>query len=218
MASCYGLRLFAAAPGKQSQFESVVSTLRRDPDSRRAIFTILGGEDINVSDSLGLPCTVSLQVLVRDGKLSMHAMMRSCDAYRGLPYDLFFFTLLQELIAATLGLELGSYTHSAASAHIYESDVSKAERCLQSKFTGKPIEMRPVSSGIVPNDIASVDSGAPQCNTFLADLASVLKIGQASDRADSVKSFTFYDAAIEASVNQFLQSENRSLEPCSIAN
>ena len=213
-ASCYGLKLFRAPAGGRSQFDSVVSSLRRDPDSRRAVFTILSGDDVNVPESVGIPCTVSLQVLVRDGKLSMHTMMRSCDAYRGLPYDFFFFTLLQELIATTLGLEIGSYTHSAASAHIYESDVARAERYIQSDHAGEVSEMRAMDPGIKPRDIALVEPDRPQTVPFLADLASVLAIGRAPDKITALDECVFHDQIIASSVAQYLHSGRASLRPC----
>jgi thymidylate synthase len=52
--------------------------------------------------------------------------MRSNDVFLGLPYDVFNFTMLQELMAVELGIELGSYIHFAASLHLYETDVGRA--------------------------------------------------------------------------------------------
>ncbi|MNP18299.1 Thymidylate synthase [compost metagenome] len=46
--------------------------------------------------------------------------MRSNDIYLGMPYDIFSFTMLQEMLALELNVELGSYTHMVGSLHIYE--------------------------------------------------------------------------------------------------
>jgi thymidylate synthase len=48
--------------------------------------------------------------------------MRSNDAYKGLPHDIFCFTMLQEVVARTLGVELGSYSHFVGSLHLYDDE------------------------------------------------------------------------------------------------
>lgn len=45
--------------------------------------------------------------------------MRSQDAFRLLPGDVFVFTLLQEYVASKTGNELGPYHHIAGSFHYY---------------------------------------------------------------------------------------------------
>jgi thymidylate synthase len=57
---------------------------------------------------------------VRDNKLYMHTFMRSNDLVWGFQYDVFFFTLIQEIMANELNVELGSYNHTATSFHVYE--------------------------------------------------------------------------------------------------
>jgi thymidylate synthase len=46
--------------------------------------------------------------------------MRSNDVIWGMCYDVFFVTMLQELMAKTLRLELGTYSHFTGSIHAYE--------------------------------------------------------------------------------------------------
>jgi thymidylate synthase len=45
---------------------------------------------------------------------------------RGLQSDVFFATVLLELMARDLGLEIGTYTHFANLAQIYEKDIKWA--------------------------------------------------------------------------------------------
>jgi thymidylate synthase len=52
--------------------------------------------------------------------------MRGQDVWIGLPYDLFFYTTLHELVAGWLGAELGTYRHHVGSLHIYERDMESA--------------------------------------------------------------------------------------------
>lgn len=128
--SCYGKKMFSGPEANKSQWLSVVNLLREDPDSRRAIITF---QDIEDRSLLGkdVACATSLQFLVRQGALHAVVNMRSNDAVWGLPYDLFVFTMFQELMAATLDLSLGTYHHTAASLHVYERHFQLAERVIQ---------------------------------------------------------------------------------------
>jgi thymidylate synthase len=47
-----------------------------------------------------------------------------------MPYDVFLFTFLQELMAVELGVQLGAYHHFAASMHIYARHLELATRVL----------------------------------------------------------------------------------------
>jgi thymidylate synthase len=67
-----------------------------------------------------VPCTTTLQFHLRKGLLHMSVTLRSNNAYWGLPHDVFCFTMLQEMMARRLGVELGEYYHYVGSMHIYE--------------------------------------------------------------------------------------------------
>ena len=107
----YGKRLFSK--DGINQIENITSLLKKKPSSRRAVVSLFSPEDIliDVSDKQqkDVPCTCTLQFLVREEKVQLHVYMRSNDAYMGLPHDIFAFTMLQELIARDLGYELGKY-------------------------------------------------------------------------------------------------------------
>ena len=60
----------------------------------------------------------------------MFTNMRSNDAYWGLPHDVFTFTMLQEIIARTLGVELGTYKHAVGSLHLYDKQRQSAIRYM----------------------------------------------------------------------------------------
>lgn len=98
----------------------VIGTLRKDKDSRQAVLSIYDScLDLNV-ETKDVPCTETLQFLIRDNKLNMIVNMRSNDIVWGFPYDVFMFTSLQEVIANTLNVELGTYYHNVGSFHVYE--------------------------------------------------------------------------------------------------
>jgi thymidylate synthase len=83
----------------------------------------------------------AIQFLVRDGALECLAFMRSNDVIWGLSYDLYILTMLQELMASELGLELGRYTHVATSMHVYDHHLAMAEKIGGWRLPNKPEEM-----------------------------------------------------------------------------
>jgi thymidylate synthase len=139
--SAYGKRIFNTlheVPGYPGSFyvqwDGIRQELRLNPDSRRAVITIMNAMDVGKAISCGtkdVPCTLSLQFLIRDGRLDMIVNMRSNDVIWGLTYDVFSFTLLQEMMAMELGVKLGRYHHHAGSMHIYSRHFEMCERILQ---------------------------------------------------------------------------------------
>ena len=104
-------------------------------DSRRAVMQCWAPErDIAQAERNGkdVPCTLSLQFLREDDRLNLIVTMRSNDAWLGLPYDMFCFTMIQRLVAGALNLKCGFYTHQAGSMHLYERNATKAANCLRS--------------------------------------------------------------------------------------
>ena len=111
----------------RSQWQFVKDTLIKDPYSRQAVIHI---KPIQMYDTKDVTCTYFLQFFVRNNKLDVIAGMRSNDLLFGTTYDVFMFTFMQELMAAELGLEVGTYKHFASNMHIYMKDKSKIEDIL----------------------------------------------------------------------------------------
>lgn len=112
----------AYGPRIKSQLPALVSRLMDDRTSRQALLTIWRPQDDLFTDARDLPCTLTLQFLIRDNKLHMVVNMRSNDVFWGLTYDVFQFTQLQCTLANLLHVGYGTYTHNAGSMHIYERD------------------------------------------------------------------------------------------------
>lgn len=123
----YGPRLLAF--DGMNQIRYVIDTLAERPDSRQAVIQIFDHEDVRQHYE-HVPCTCTLQYFVRSSTLDAVTFMRSNDAYLGLPHDLFAFTLLQEVIARSLGVEVGRYIHMVGSLHLYEHHVQNAQSFL----------------------------------------------------------------------------------------
>ena len=110
----------AYGPRTTDQLPGVVAELEKDPDSRRAVAYIARPTDLLYADDLQMPCTMEWVFHVRAGKLEMQTYMRSWDLVWGLSYDVPNNVAIQQMVADSLGLPLGTYTHVAASGHIYE--------------------------------------------------------------------------------------------------
>ncbi len=127
-----------------SQLRGVVDLLRAKPDSRQAVVSLWRESDLahaQAGDKLDLPCTLTLQYLVRGGRLCAITNMRSQDVWMGLPYDCFAFTVLQRLVAAALDLRPGFYVHQSGSVHLYEKHLTRALDALNSEFK-EPLQER----------------------------------------------------------------------------
>jgi thymidylate synthase len=120
----YGPRLFSF--DGVNQIENVIRVLQDNSFSRKAVIQLFDHHDL-LENHADVPCTCTLQYLLRDGRLSAITYMRSNDVFRGMPHDLFCFTMLQEIIARSVQAELGSYHHIVGSLHMYDADVSKLD-------------------------------------------------------------------------------------------
>lgn len=110
------------------QLDWCLKELGSDPHSRRAVVSIFKCGDIH-SDK-DVPCTVSIQFLIRDRGLDCIVNMRSNDLDWGTPYDMMSFCFLQHALSSWLGVRPGRYIHHAGSLHIYETSVEKLEMVL----------------------------------------------------------------------------------------
>jgi thymidylate synthase len=126
--TAYGPRMFSW--DGMNQIETVTERLRSHPDTRQATLQIFDRKDL-ITGQQSVPCTCMLQFICRERRLHLITTMRSNDVFRGLPTDAFAFTMLQELVARSLGVELGTYRHFAGSLHIYAKDVEGAKRLVE---------------------------------------------------------------------------------------
>lgn len=117
-----------------TQWDFVKETLKKDPYSRQAVIHI---KPIQMYDTKDTTCTYFLQFFIRNNKLNMVACMRSNDILKGTTFDVFMFTFMQELMAAELGVELGTYTHIACNLHMYMSDIDTVNNIIDENICNK---------------------------------------------------------------------------------
>lgn len=127
---------FAGAYGPRfvEQLAWVVGKLAEDPASRQAVIEIWRPSPRSSRD---VPCTLSWQYLIRDGKLNCVASMRSSDAWTGIVYDWATFSTCAAVVAielrdmVTFRLGLGSLILTAGSQHLYLEDEKAAAGVLE---------------------------------------------------------------------------------------
>jgi thymidylate synthase len=140
----YGPRLFNWRG--LNQLGNVTDVLRKKPFSRRAVIQLFDKYDI-VEKHEDIPCTCTLQFMIRQNKLHMFTNMRSNDALWGLPHDVFCFTMLQEIVARSLAVELGTYKHAVGSLHLYVKSLDDAQRFLDEGWQSTEAPMPPMPTG-----------------------------------------------------------------------
>ena len=139
IAGAYGPRIFNTSTAEPAQFDKLLDMLKNKPNTRKAVIQIFLPSDTQ-RKSLDTPCTLGLQFFIRKNRLFLITHMRSNDAYKGLPHDLFAFTMIQEYLARLLGKELGTYTHIANSLHLYAEDFDNAKTYIDEGFhSTKPV-------------------------------------------------------------------------------
>lgn len=161
----YGPRLFEWKG--IDQVENIKRILHRKPYTRQAVIQLFDANDI-ANPHNDVPCTCTLQFMVRDDKLQMFTNMRSNDVYWGLPHDIFSFTMLQELVARNLSIEMGTYKHAVGSLHLYDKDIDTAKKFLDEGWQSTKTPMPSMPS----------DNPQPALELFLKAESEIRKAGK----------------------------------------
>jgi len=123
----YGQRLMES-PGRRSkyinQLEQCYKRLKADLNSRQAVMTIWNPSRDNTEiETKDTPCNIAISFKVRDGKLNMSVFNRSNDFVWGYcSTNIVQFSVIQEVLAGYLGVEIGRYIQYSDSMHVYESN------------------------------------------------------------------------------------------------
>lgn len=135
-----GVKFFGAyGPKIRGQLDYVVGKLLADPDTRQAGLTIWRENPPVTKD---VPCTVAIFANIRNMALNLHVFMRSSDAWLGVPYDVFNFSMLSHLICSRLNearpgemtIAPGQLHLTAASSHLYEPNWLAARELLRAVY------------------------------------------------------------------------------------
>lgn len=114
------------------QIDYVYRKLKDDPFTRQAVITIWNPMDDTFSgdelkNSNDFPCSNYLHFMIRGRKLDCMFVIRSNDVIYGCSGINFYeFTVLQEILASLLQVEIGNFYYIIDSLHIYEEYKEKA--------------------------------------------------------------------------------------------
>lgn len=111
---------------RNRQLDKIIARLQADNDSRQLWLSVWDlNEDV---DKLGgisrVPCSLGYNFQFREGKLNIHYVMRSCDFNTHFPNDVYLAIRLLEYVAERCNMEVGNFTHTMFSLHVYKKDVS----------------------------------------------------------------------------------------------
>lgn len=193
--SAYGARLFKPhgkiAQGRFTQLDYVIEELKQDPDSRRAVMHLRVPDD-SIDAKLDVPCTLALQFFIRNGALHQVANMRSSDLIFGIAYDIPAFTVFQELIANELGVDVGTYTHTSNSLHIYERHFEMAEKITRMGFVDESLNLQQINGPMPPlvGDIKEVQEKVAEVYEYEAQLQSCENLQDVINLHDLSQSFS----------------------------
>lgn len=123
-----------------------MAMLKEEADTRRAAAVVWQPADASASLKMkNVPCCLGWNLRVTDLGLESQVVMRS-NSVGVLPYDLFLFSVLHELVANELNLICGPMHWLALSMHVYERELEqrKAEYDWYLNHDERSPQMRPL--------------------------------------------------------------------------
>lgn len=150
--STYGDRLFNE--DGINQVEWAINRLKTKWWSKSASISLLRPND----SSPRIPCMISLLPVIRKGELELNAVFRSQNAFRS--YGNFYgLKEIQKVFCKSLGIGAGAITSVSLRPHIYESDISVAERIVSTEAknerSNNHIHSDPENVALVPRSTVS---------------------------------------------------------------
>lgn len=108
-----------------NQIDSVISQIKKNPDSRRLIVSAWNVGEI---ETMALPpCHTMFQFFVQDGELSCQLYQRSADLFLGVPFNIASYALLTMMVAQVCDLKPGTFVHTFGDLHLYSNHLEQAK-------------------------------------------------------------------------------------------
>lgn len=126
------------------QLAELISTIQKNPDSRRMIISAWNVADL--PKMALMPCHTLFQFYVADGKLSCQLYQRSADAFLGVPFNIASYALLTMMIAQVCGLQYGDFVHSFGDVHLYNNHLEQTN--LQLSRTPFPLPQMKINPDV----------------------------------------------------------------------
>jgi thymidylate synthase len=104
----------------KDQLQTAIEMLKKSPDTRRVVISHWDPEEDLGGDSKDLPCNTQIYVSIQNRKLDLTVVNRSNDMiYGAYGSNAVHFSILQEYLAAHLGIDVGTYYQFSNNMHVY---------------------------------------------------------------------------------------------------
>lgn len=141
--AAYGPRLFGAYERmKVEQVQHAIHELDDNPLSRRVVINLHNPEVDMHTGFKDWPCNNLIYFTQRDGRLDISITSRSMDLIWGSMVNHFEWSVLQELVARCLGVNVGVMTYSVESLHLYKRHYDLARRIAETPYNFPPVLCR----------------------------------------------------------------------------
>ena len=121
--------------GLFDQIDYLIQNLKERPNSRYHVVTAWNPTDfLKYKNRAALPaCHMMFQCSVRESKLDLMMLQRSCDLFLGVPFNIASYALLTHILAKEVGLEPGEFVWVGNSVHLYENHIEQAKLQISRK-------------------------------------------------------------------------------------
>lgn len=153
------------------QMKFLIERLIKDQSDRRGVIAIWQWPDL-MEETKDPPCNDMIMFKIRDDKLHMTVINRSNDLHWGLyAVNIPTFGILQDWLAARLGVEMGTQTHLSNSLHVYRPQLGmKPNWDITRNMTAEgfePLPMMPKHERAFTEPVAT-DALVEACNAALS--------------------------------------------------
>ena len=110
------------------QTKNLIDEIINNPSSRRLILTFWNPSELSLQKLP--PCYLTMQFLVINRELHLHATQRSGDMFLGVPYDMMNYSVFLHTISYLTNLKPGTVNIKINDAHIYVNHIEQVSEYL----------------------------------------------------------------------------------------
>jgi thymidylate synthase len=155
------------------QLKTVIRMLRHEPGTRQAVITMWDpNDDLDRPELKDRPCNTHIYLRINAGKLDMTVCCRSNDILWGAyGANAVHFSILQEYLAAQIGVQPGTYYQVSNNFHVYVDELARHQGSLVDtrKYPAAPLVDDPASFDDELREL--MEGWKPTRNRFLAETA-----------------------------------------------
>lgn len=165
------------------QLDEIISLLHNDPTTRRAVLQMWDASADLGSPSKDLPCNLMVHFQRDEGQLHMTVFNRSNDMLWGAyGANAVQFSILQEYVAALVGVNVGWYEQVSSNAHAYDDTWDK---CVGDRYPNSYILCPYAAQEVRPYPLVG------DVLTFDQDLLAFMRWAHPAQQPNMFASFTY---------------------------